>query len=273
MRNFIFIIMICVILATLSCSGDETECPVAACEPSIEELEARVTANCYTLEEALKAHMEDNEGICPEDVCTDTNRVGLTLIDYLPDRQLMENPFTGERTEPILGIASEQGQTGYYLPFPIGRPCFYYINGFGESHMILELSNLEELEEQVIWNCFIVREAAMRFASLNGGVFPSDVGLDTTPEGYTVISLLPGGVALENPFTCLAEEPTDGAAAIPGDTGYVPTVIGGVNAGCVITGCGSTAGITIFTAAINPGCSGISIFGDIVYCSGDCCPD
>ncbi len=275
MRNSLFIIMFCAILAMLSCSGDEAECPVAACEPSIAELEARVFENCYTFRDALEEYTDNNGcGCYPLNIYSDTNEVGLTLIDYLPGGELMENPFTGERTEPTIGIASEPGQTGYYLKSGyMPRPRLYYINGFGESHTLIELSNLEELVQQVIVNCFIVREAAMRFASLNGGIFPSDVALDTTPEGHTVISLLPDGVALENPFTCLAEEPTDGAAATPGDTGYVPCVVGGMRVGCVITGCGSVAAVTIITAAIEPNCSYIRIYDEYVYCSGDCCPD
>lgn len=277
MRNLLFIIMICAILAILSCSEDETECPVAVYEPSIEELEARVFENCYTLRDALEEYM-DNNGCgccCPLNIYSDTNEVGLTVIDYLPGGEPMENPFTGERTEPVDTIATEPGQTGYYAKSACYPPKFY-INGFGESFMIVELSNheeLAELESMVIVNCFIVREAVMRFASLNGGVFPANVAIDTTPEGHTVISLLPDGVSLENPLTCLHEEPTDGAACTPGDTGYVPIVVGGVNAGYVITGCGSVAGITIFTAALETNCSSISIYNEYVYCSGDCCPD
>ena len=256
MRNLFFITMICVVLVMLSCSGDEVECPCAPPEPSIYELEARVIANCYILEEALEAYMEDNEGACPEDVCSDTNRVGLTLIDYLPDGQLMENPFTGERTEPVDTIATEPGQTGYLKS--ARSPVLFYINGFGESYTILELSNLptiDELESKVIANCFIVLEAVMRFALINGGVYPDDVALDTTPEGHTVISLLPNGVALENPFTLCATEPTDGSACSPGDTGYVPIVIGGYNVGCEVTGVGKIAAVQIFRAHYEPDCT------------------
>jgi hypothetical protein len=272
MRKILFIIIICFVFAMLSCSGDEVECPVAPNEPSIYELEARVIENCYILEEALEEFRSDNtHRACPYNIYSDTNDVGLTVIDYLPDGQLMENPFTGERTEPVDSIATEPGQTGYYMK-SLGYPFLYYINGFGESHTIVELSNLKELEQQAIENCFIVREAVMRFALLNGGVYPCDVAFDTTPEGYTVYDLLPDGRQLVNPFTGLPEEPTDGLACTPGGTGYMPYISGGVNVGGVFTGCGSIAGITIFTSVIEPGCSYISIFHEWIYCSGDCCP-
>ena len=272
MYKVLFIIMICLVFAMLSCSGDEAECPVASNEPSIEELEARVIENCYTLRDAIEEFRDDNNGWCPFDIYSDTNDLGLNVIDYLPSGELMENPFTGERTEPTIGIATEQGQTGYFLESE-GKPCLYYISDFGESHTIKELSNLEELEQQVIENCFLVREAVMRFALLNGGVYPSDVGLDTTPEGYTVIDLLPDGIALRNPFAGLRIEPTDGAAATPGNTSCYPMIIGFVNVGCVITGVGNVAGYWIFMGEISPKCTNIVIYDERIYCSGDCCPE
>lgn len=273
MRNVLFIIMIGLILTVSACSESYVESPSAPPEPTIEELEARVIENCNIFRDALEEFMDNNRhGACPVDIFNDTNDLGLTVIDLLPDGELLENPFTGERTEPVNTIATEPGQTGYYLRL-IWAPFLYYINGIGETHTIVELSNLEELEQKVIENCFLVREAVMRFAMLNDGVYPTDVALDTTPEGYTVINLLPGGVALENPFTGCAEEPTDGAACTPGDTGYVPIVTGLSNVGYVITGCGNAAGVTIFTAALEPYCTSISIFDEFIYCSGDCCPE
>ena len=273
MRKALFIITICLVMAMLSCSGDEAERPAAPSEPTAEELEARVIENCHILEEALEAFMEDNElGRSPWDILNDTNDAGLTVIDYLPGGELMENPFTGERTEPVDTIATEPGQTGYYKGC-CSVSSLYYINGFGETYMIVELSNIKELEWRFITNCLIFMEASERFASLNGGIYPSDTSLDTTPEGFTLIDLLPGGRRLFNPFTNLDEEPTDGAAATPGDTGYVPIVIGGYNAGYVITGCGRVAAVTIFCRAYSPNENGLSIFGEIIYCVGDHCPE
>ncbi len=272
MRNLLFIIMICVIFAMLSCSGDEADGPAAPAGPTVEELEARVIENCHILEEALVEFMDDNRfGWSPYDIYNETNNLGLTVIDYLPGGQMMENPFTGERTEPVDTMATEPGQTGYYRRYSAGTG--YYINGFGETHMIVELSNLEELEWRVITNCLILLDAAERFASLNGGIYACCVDSDTTPEGFTLTDLLPGGERLVNPFTGAREEPTDGAACTPGETGYVPIVIiGGYNMGYVITGVGKTIAVTIFTGAYAPNYTVIEIYNEIVYCTGDYCP-
>ena len=102
-------------------------------------------------------------------------------------------------------------------------------------------------EASVKSNCHTVQLAAEDFAVQSDGVYADDVALDTTPSGDTITAMLPGGVALENPFTKVATEPVDGAAALSGSTGYVPTVIGGVNVGYVITGVGKTAAVTIIT--------------------------
>ena len=257
----------------LSCGGDDVESPSAPPEPTIEELEARVIENCNVLRDALEEFTADNyRGACPYDIYNDTNDLGLTVIDYLPGGELMENPFTGERTEPVDTLATEPGQTGYFQRYSWGSPL-YYINGFGETHMIVELSNLEELEWRVITNCLILLDAAERFASLNGGIYACCVDSDTTPEGFTLTDLVPGGERLVNPFTGAREEPTDGAACTPGETGYVPIVIiGGYNMGYVITGVGKTIAVTIFTGAYAPNYTVIEIYNEIVYCTGDYCP-
>ncbi len=259
----------------LSCGGDDVESPSAPPEPTIEELEARVIENCNVLRDALEEFTADNyRGACPYDIYNDTNDLGLTVIDYLPGGELMENPFTGERTEPVDTLATEPGQTGYFQRYSWGSPL-YYINGFGETHMIVELSNLEELEWRVIANGLIVWDAAQRWAELEGVVFPDDVDVDMTPEGYTLINLLPGGKRLLNPFTGCATEPVDGAACNPGETGYSPTVVGGFTTGYVITGVGNIAAVTIFTGAFRqPDNIAILIFGEMVYCTGyDDCPE
>ncbi len=268
MRNILIIIMISMIAGMSACSDDPAESFI---EPTIEELETKVIENCQTLETALEEFASYNDEHCPVDIYSDTNDLGLTLIDYLPGGELMENPFTGERTEPVDTAATEPGQTGYYLRSLLCR-ALYHINGFGESGVIMELSNAEELEQKVIENCFIVREAVMRFAMLNGGEYPENIGLDTTPEGKTVASLLPGGMMLENPFYLVATEPVDGAAAQTGEVGYLPVVIpGGSHVGFVITGVGMTQGVHIFTAGCDPDCSAIIIYDEYIYCSGDCC--
>jgi prepilin-type N-terminal cleavage/methylation domain-containing protein len=92
-------------------------------------------------------------------------------------------------------------------------------------------------------NCHTVQLAAEDFAVQNNGVYAANVGVDTTPApaSQTIVNMLPSGLMLENPFTKLASEPQDAAAATPGQTGYVPIVQGGVNVGYTITGFGKLA--------------------------------
>lgn len=258
--------LISLALALLSCSGDEVESPSAPPEPTIEELEAKVIENCTLLRDALVEYKDDNNGWCPSDIYSDTNDVGLTVIDCLPGGELLENPFTGERTEPSVALAAEPGQIGYHPLFGWGGTV-YYISGFGGSYIIVEMSNVDEIEPTVIANCLLVQQAAEMFASLNGGVYPCNVNVDTTPEGETLVDLLPDGTLLQNPVHLAATEPIDGASCNPGETGYVPVFQGGSSVGYVITGTGVSAGYTIFTWYSAAGDTCISINGVETYCT------
>jgi type IV pilus assembly protein PilA len=102
-------------------------------------------------------------------------------------------------------------------------------------------------EASVKSNCHTVQLAAEDFAVQSDGVYADNVGVDATPSGDTIIDMLPGGALLENPFTKAATEPVDAAATNPGETGYLPVAIGGVNVGYSITGVGKTAAVTIIT--------------------------
>ena len=101
-------------------------------------------------------------------------------------------------------------------------------------------------EASVKSNGHTVQLAAEDFSVQNNGVYAANLA-DVTPSNETMIDLLPGGVNLENPFTKAAEEPTNGAAATAGDTGYVPIAPAGVNIGYTITCCGKEPGVVILT--------------------------
>jgi len=94
-------------------------------------------------------------------------------------------------------------------------------------------------------NCHTVQLAAEDFAVQNDGVYAGNVAGDVTPAGQTIVQMLPGGVLLENPFTKLASEPIDGAAAAPGVTGYLPIIQNAVNVGYTITGAGKNSNVII----------------------------
>ena len=92
-------------------------------------------------------------------------------------------------------------------------------------------------EAAVKSNCHTTQLAAEDFAVQNNGVYAAGVANfaqalpDTDGDG--------NADQLVNPFTNVATEPVDGAAATPGQTGYVPIVdAGGVNIGYTITGFG-----------------------------------
>lgn len=266
MRNVLIIIVISMILSLPACSGDDHEIVSVPISPSKDELEARVIANTHIVRDALEEFMAHNDELCPFDIYNDTNELGLTVIDLLPDGQLLENPFTGERTEPVDTLATEPGQTGFSVRSYL-CPSLYYINGVGELYTIVELSNLEDLNWKVIQNCLTVRDAAERFADLNGGIYPSNVGVDTTPEGYTVIQLLPDGHMLENPLTRACTEPIDGHAATAGQVGYMPIVQSHINTGCEVTGVGAVSGYTILRWSYYPEYSCLTILGETIYCT------
>lgn len=103
-------------------------------------------------------------------------------------------------------------------------------------------------EARVKGNCHTVQLAAEDFAVQNEGQYAADTDTDQTPTNNTILDLLPQGALLENPFTKLTTEPlSSGAAANPGETGYV-VIVGptGTNDGYTITGFGrSTIVLTL----------------------------
>jgi hypothetical protein len=57
------------------------------------------------------------------------------------------------------------------------------------------------INKQVYYYCKIVQQAVEDFAASNQGYYPSDADCDATPQGDTLVDLLPGGCLLENIFT------------------------------------------------------------------------
>lgn len=92
-------------------------------------------------------------------------------------------------------------------------------------------------------NCHTVQLAAEDFSVQNNGVYAALTTTALPTTGDTMIDMLPGAAALENPFTRGATEPIDGAAATSGQTGYVAVDPDGdgVMDGYSITGYGKGA--------------------------------
>ncbi|MCX5752575.1 MAG: hypothetical protein NTW97_02880 [Candidatus Krumholzibacteria bacterium] len=210
----------------------------------IDVKEDLVRSSCQKVREAADAFAAENGGEYPLDLLSDTTGTGRRFIDFLPGGRLLANPFTGENTEPTLGTADSPGEIAYRVR-GFCQSWGYWITGFGGDSTIVELTNAEELEDSVRLNCYIIQAAVERFAMLNGGIYPSDVDADCTPDGETVIDLLPEGCFLVNPFTLAATEPVNASAANAGETGYTPVVMCGINSGYTITGVGGDAGTVI----------------------------
>ena len=78
-----------------------------------------------------------------------------------------------------------------------------------------------------------VQLAAEDLAVRNDGIYGA-----TRDEFLT---LLPGGILLDNAFTGGATEPITGTAATAGQVGYAPIMEAGLNVGYIITGWGKDA--------------------------------
>ncbi len=96
-------------------------------------------------------------------------------------------------------------------------------------------------EASVKSNSHTVQLAAEDFSVMSGGLYPNDVGTDTTPGGDTLIDMLPNGQRMSNPFTRVDTEPIDGTASTSGQVGYLPHLVGGIRVGYTITGYGNEA--------------------------------
>jgi prepilin-type N-terminal cleavage/methylation domain-containing protein len=116
------------------------------------------------------------------------------------------------------------------------------IIGILVSSAIFAFNNMRNRakESAVKSNCHTVQLVAEDFYVQNDAVYADNVDVDTTPGGQTMIAMLPGGVLLKNPFTNVASEPDNAAAANPGEIGYAPFVQDGFNVGYTITGFGKT---------------------------------
>jgi len=92
-------------------------------------------------------------------------------------------------------------------------------------------------EASVKSSCHTVQLASEDFAVQSNGVYAADLA-DVTPNGESIIDLLPGGALMTNPFTKVADQPLDAASAA-GDTGYaVIDDASGTHVGYNITGYG-----------------------------------
>lgn len=100
-------------------------------------------------------------------------------------------------------------------------------------------------EEIVESNAQAVMSAAIAFSVGNEGVFPADVDSDENLDGNTLLTLLPGGEYLLNPYTGHRTEPRDGLASSSGQTGYTRSTPPEINVRniAIVNGIGSNVEI------------------------------
>ncbi|MGM0483488.1 MAG: hypothetical protein ACQERI_02930 [Candidatus Krumholzibacteriota bacterium] len=79
------------------------------------------------------------------------------------------NPYTGERDQPVDTTASSPGEIGYQTN---SSKQYYIISGFGDSTLVVEFSNLQELEEQVVLNCYRLMEPPKHSPGRTGDITP-----------------------------------------------------------------------------------------------------
>ncbi|MFH1845754.1 MAG: prepilin-type N-terminal cleavage/methylation domain-containing protein [bacterium] len=106
-------------------------------------------------------------------------------------------------------------------------------------------------EAAVRSNAHTVQMAAEDFATQNTGIYAGNTG-SSLPSGETLITLMPGGARLRNPFTSVSDSPANGAAAIAGQVGYQSNDANadGVPEGYVIDGLGED-GVTVIITVSN----------------------
>jgi type II secretory pathway pseudopilin PulG len=99
--------------------------------------EASVKSNCRTIQLAAEDFAVQNDAVYPTDL-TSTTPGGDTLIDMLPQRQPLINPFAKTRTEPVDGAPVDAGSTGYEgLIGAFGVTTGYTITGFGHDAVVI----------------------------------------------------------------------------------------------------------------------------------------
>jgi type IV pilus assembly protein PilA len=99
--------------------------------------ESNVKENCHCLQLAVELYATGNNGLYSPD---DAASITANIVPLLPGRQLLTNPFTAARTEPVSGAAAAIGQTGYQILAPLGVNTGYAITGFGRSGIIITVS-------------------------------------------------------------------------------------------------------------------------------------
>ncbi len=99
--------------------------------------ESKVKENCHCLQLAVELYATGNNGIYSND---DAASINANIVPLLPARQMLRNPFTAARTEPVEGAAATIGQCGYRALAPFGVNTGYSITGFGRTGIVITVT-------------------------------------------------------------------------------------------------------------------------------------
>jgi len=218
--NKSWILLVLALVLAGGCADKDT--PVEPTPPTLDEL---VIANCYAARDYAEAYA-DTWGRYP------------TFRGF---PRYLNNPATGNLSEPVDGFAVYPGQTGY-IPYRDNSGAVgYLITSYGETGEIFSINkNYSDsrlaLDRAILANCLIVQSAIESFTAENNGVYPADTALDVNLSGDTVRDLLPGGTLLDNPVTQLATEPVDIPTESPGQTVYRSTRRNGTITNYIVSG-------------------------------------
>jgi hypothetical protein len=203
--------------------------------------------NVRLLFDAAKRYAAANNGEYAQDVAGTPNDEGNTLVDLLPNGELLFNPFTSTQDNPVDGDA-----TG--TPFGIGYTALDIegegtISGFMIDAHACEFWTTAVLlpytlkEEDIVHDALGLRVALHAFKQASGH-FPHDLDTETTPGGKTVVDLyFEDDRDFENPFTKQDYVPVIGTATNKGEVAYQPIETAGVVTSFTITGRGRFAEI------------------------------
>jgi type IV pilus assembly protein PilA len=96
--------------------------------------EASVKSNCHTVQLAAEDFSVQNDGVYAATLA-DPLPSGDVIVDLLPGGALLDNPFTKNPTEPVLGLPAAAGSTGYLAvdSDADGTMDGYQIDGMGKD--------------------------------------------------------------------------------------------------------------------------------------------
>jgi prepilin-type N-terminal cleavage/methylation domain-containing protein len=99
--------------------------------------EAEVKENAHCVQVAVELYATQNDGVYAD--ANEGSIVG-NIVPFLPERQRLKNSFSGARTEPVVGPATNPGEIGYEVRVGAdGVNKGYTITGFGRTLTVISL--------------------------------------------------------------------------------------------------------------------------------------